>query len=84
MAVTLQCARCMHEQKIDDDKAEKGVPCKICHNLIKPAAKSKSSTAKGIKKDEGIKSGPPSARTDKQTAIADAKSNKKAPEPRRR
>jgi hypothetical protein len=67
----------MHEQKIDDDKAEKGVPCKICHNLIKPSAKgnakSKSSPDKGIKKDEGIKSGPPSGKSDKQAAITGKK-----------
>ncbi|HZZ81907.1 MAG TPA: hypothetical protein VFE62_25635 [Gemmataceae bacterium] len=65
MAVTLQCARCMHEQKVDDDKVEKGVPCKICHNLIKPGAKAKTkvSGSKNEKeKDEGIKSGPPSTK----------------------
>jgi HEAT repeat protein len=76
VAVILQCARCMHEQKIDDDKAEKGVPCKICHNLIKPSAKgranSKSSIDKGIK-DEGIKSGPPSGKADKQAGITSKK-----------
>jgi HEAT repeat protein len=36
MAITLTCPRCMHKQKIDDDKADKEVPCKICHHGIKP------------------------------------------------
>lgn len=83
MAVTLQCARCMHEQKIDDDKLEKGVPCKICHHLIKQRVKAKanakSSSDNGSQSDLGIKSGPPAAKSEKPAAAASAGRRPKPP-----
>lgn len=81
MPVTLQCTRCMHEQKVDDDKLEKGVPCRICHNLIKQSAEAKTS-AKSLadqgNKEEGVQAGPPSPKLDKQ-----AVSTGRAPKPAR-
>jgi len=60
MAITVQCSRCEHKQKIDDDMASKEVPCKICHNMIKPqAAKTKSAVAGDAKKEVGVKAGTP-------------------------
>src|SRR5258708_6907277 len=38
MAITLQCPRCMKEQTVDDDKAGREVPCKICYHMIQVGA----------------------------------------------
>lgn len=46
MAITLQCPRCEHEQKIDESKAGQEVPCKICHHLIKAGAAPPTPSAK--------------------------------------
>ena len=73
MAVILQCARCMHEQKIEDDKVEKGVPCKICHNLIKQGAKGKFNAKAKSSTDAGVKTGPPAAKSNQQTGIVGKK-----------
>lgn len=66
MAVTLQCPRCTHKMKVDDDKANKAVPCKICHHPIKPVASNEKPKAKAdpdAKKESGasIKAGTPGA-----------------------
>src|SRR5262245_17538535 len=66
MAVTLECPRCTHKMKVDDDKANKAVPCKICHQPIKPGASNEKPKAKAdpdAKKGSGagIKSGAPGA-----------------------
>ena len=63
MAITLQCPRCTHQQKIDDDQVGKAVPCKICHHLIKAGVEQEKPKPKppAAEKQENIKSGSPSA-----------------------
>jgi HEAT repeat protein len=77
MAITLQCPRCTHEQRIDDDRIGKDVPCKICHHLIKTGAGGEKPKAKlaAPEKDaqpEGVKAGPPSVQTSKKTTTESA------------
>jgi hypothetical protein len=60
MAITFMCPRCTHEQRIEDERIGKDVPCKICHHLIKTAPPSDKPKGKlaGAEKDaqqEGIK-----------------------------
>jgi hypothetical protein len=73
MAIIIECPRCSHTQKIDDDKAGNEVPCKICHHLIKaPASKAPAKVklvAKPDAKEEGIKPGTPVV-TAAPTAVA--------------
>ena len=82
MAVIIQCPRCTHEQKIDDDRVGQEVPCKICHHQIKTgvAAESKAKLAP-TKKDrpaEAVKAGTPGAvQGKKPPAKPDNKSSKK-------
>src|ERR1019366_2982597 len=90
MAVTFECPRCMHQQIVDDDKAGKEIPCKICHHLIKAAgiqdqAKSKSALAKKEPPQEGVKAGLPAGAGGKKTAPAtDAEDKRPMPRPRRK
>ncbi|MSQ94754.1 MAG: hypothetical protein EXR98_09385 [Gemmataceae bacterium] len=79
MAITLQCPRCSHEQKIDDSKAGQEVPCKICHHKIKVGAApekaaSMPTPAPSEKKSspDGVQAGLPSA-----TGVTGATSDKK-------
>jgi HEAT repeat protein/ribosomal protein S27E len=76
MAITLECPRCMHEQRIEDDKIGKDVPCKICHHLIKTRTGGEKPKAKlAAEKDaqpEAVKPGSPSVPTDKKTTTISA------------
>ena len=58
MAIILQCPRCTKEQKVDDDKAGREVPCRVCYYMIKapgaapkgkPVARKEEPTLGGIK-----------------------------------
>src|SRR6266542_4273540 len=76
MAVTLQCPRCEHKQKIDDDKVGKEVPCRVCHHMIKPAG-SKASAKPKLPPDDAeegkgaaIKAGAPAGPNGKAKAAA--------------
>ena len=69
MAITLQCPRCLHQQKIDDDKIGKEVLCKICHHSIKTdgaAEKPKPELAVPEKDamEEGVQAGLPSLQSE--------------------
>ncbi len=92
MAITVECPRCTHKQKIDDDRAGKETPCKICHHMIQPAgAKAKPSAktslagaAAGASKTklskDGIQAGKPSptkTAADKNTKALPPKVNEK-------
>ncbi|MBI2805738.1 MAG: hypothetical protein HYX68_12230 [Planctomycetes bacterium] len=83
MAITLQCPRCTHEQKIDDSKAGKDVPCKICHHLIKPGGAGAKTTSKPAPASEkkaspaSVKAGAPSP----SPAAAEGPARKSKPAP---
>ena len=74
MTITLQCPRCTHDQKIDDDKVGKEVRCKICHHLFTTPKGEETpiikltSTPKG-RNEDGIKSGTPTPLTASLKAI---------------
>ena len=77
MAITLECPRCTHEQRIDDDKVGKDVPCKICHHLIKTGTgiekpKAKLAAAEKDTQPEAVKVGSPSVPTGKKTTTISA------------
>ncbi len=88
MAVTVECPRCTHKQNIDDGRADKETPCKICHFLIQPAGVKPKSTEKtklagagGAKTSlakDGIQAGPPAvtkSATDKNVKATPPKVN---------
>jgi ribosomal protein S27E len=82
MAITLECPRCTHEQRIDDDKVGKDVPCKICHHLIKTGTGGAKPNAKlaAAEKDaqpEAVKAGSPSVPAGKKTTTISANTPKK-------
>ena len=77
MAVTLECPRCMHEQRIEDDRIGKDVPCKICHHLIKTgiAGEKPKANLAAAEKDtqpDAVKEGSPSVPTGKKTTAISA------------
>lgn len=57
MAVTIECPRCSHTQKIDDTKAGKDVPCKICHHLIQSSGKAEKTNSKLAATDKADRDG---------------------------
>src|ERR1043166_5975009 len=82
MAVTIQCPRCTHEQKVDDEKVGQEVKCKICHHAYKAGGKSeaKSKLAPTPKKaaSDAVKAGTPGAvQAKKPPVMADKKPDKK-------
>jgi hypothetical protein len=84
MAITLQCSRCMKEQKVDDDKASQEVPCRVCYQPIavpggQSGERSKPAAKKTEAKEKPRKPAETAIEKDKQTALT-----AKKPPPRRR